>query len=177
MLFDKEEINTFCFTNGKCLFPNDFHRNYMICTVKCTFHLIIDLQSLRTFYLLFAEIFLIFWIQWDIPHLVYVKLCRLTLSNLHIGQKPKYVENEVRYWETENAFQTHLLRSELDGQLFRLRTPVILGEAYILEGLFSERVGVCYYRTFTVAYLAQSRQPILNNIPLLLFPFSTATLP
>ena len=59
MLFDKEEINTFCFTNGRCLFPNDLHGNYIICTVECTFHLTIDVQSLKTFYLLFAEIFLI----------------------------------------------------------------------------------------------------------------------
>ena len=36
MLFDKEEINTFCFKNGRCLFPNDVHGNYIICTVECT---------------------------------------------------------------------------------------------------------------------------------------------
>ena len=62
MLFDREEINTFCFTNGKYLFSNDLHGNYIICTVECTFHLIIDVPSLKTFYVLFAEIFLFLWI-------------------------------------------------------------------------------------------------------------------
>ena len=59
MLLDKEEINTFGFTNGRCLFPNDLHGNYIICTVECTFHLTTDVKSLKTFYQLCAEIFLI----------------------------------------------------------------------------------------------------------------------
>ena len=53
--FDKEKINTFRFTNGRYLFLNDLHGNYIICTVECTFHLTIDIQSLKTFYVLFAE--------------------------------------------------------------------------------------------------------------------------
>ena len=59
MLFGEEEINTFCFTNGRWLFPNDLHGNYIICTVECIFHLTIDVPSLKTFYLIFAGIFLI----------------------------------------------------------------------------------------------------------------------
>ena len=59
MLFDKEEINTFCFSNGRCLFPHDLHGNYIIYKVECTFHLTcVDVQSLKTFYVLFADIFL-----------------------------------------------------------------------------------------------------------------------
>ena len=27
MQFDEDEINTFCFTNGRYLFPNDFHED------------------------------------------------------------------------------------------------------------------------------------------------------
>ena len=71
MLFDKE-IKTFCFTYGWCLYPNDVHSNYIICTVECTFHISIDvIQSLKTFYLLFTAR--------DIPYfvnftLVYVRL-------------------------------------------------------------------------------------------------------
>ena len=33
MLFSEVELNTFCSTNGRCLFPN--HGNYIICTVEC----------------------------------------------------------------------------------------------------------------------------------------------
>ena len=55
---DKEEINTFCFINCRCLFPNDLHDNYIICTVECTFRLTIDVQSLTTLYILFAKIYL-----------------------------------------------------------------------------------------------------------------------
>ena len=53
MLFDREEINTSCFTNGKYLFSNGLHGNYIICTVECTFHLIIDVQRRKhsTYYL------------------------------------------------------------------------------------------------------------------------------
>ena len=36
VLFGEEEINTFCFTNGRCLFPNHLHYNNIIYTVKCT---------------------------------------------------------------------------------------------------------------------------------------------
>ena len=60
----------------------------IICTVECTFHLTIDVKSLKTFiYLLFAEIFLILWIlfqyMWDYD----------------VCHKPKFLENKIRYWE------------------------------------------------------------------------------
>ena len=53
MLLYKEEINTFCFTNGMCLFPNDLHGNYIICTVECTFSLqwMYKVWKLSTYYL------------------------------------------------------------------------------------------------------------------------------
>ena len=45
MLFDKEEINTFCFTNGMCLFRSDLYGNSIIYTEVWTFDHIIDVQS------------------------------------------------------------------------------------------------------------------------------------
>ena len=85
----KKEINPFCFTNGRRLFPNDFH-NYITCTVKCG----------------------------DIPHfvkfiLVYVRLLR---HLIYICQKPKYPENEIRFWENYSFRNYNLLRSKLDRQ-------------------------------------------------------------
>ena len=72
MLFDKEEINTFCFTNGRCLFLNDLHGNYIICTVERIFHLTIDVRSLKTFYLFICK---------DIPHFVsFILICETMTS-------------------------------------------------------------------------------------------------
>ena len=94
----------FCFTNGRCLFPNDLHGSYIICTVECTFHLTKDVQSLKILYLLFAEIFLIlkilFQSMWDYDVIRYL---------IYICQKPKYLENEIRFWETENAFLIYFI--------------------------------------------------------------------
>ena len=100
MLFDKEEINTFCFTNGRCLFLNDLHGNYTTCTVKYTFHHIIDGPSLKNF-------LPIIWRY--IPHfvnyiLVNIRLLRHTLYNLHICRKYKYLENDIRYWVPRTPF-------------------------------------------------------------------------
>ena len=57
----KEEINEFCFTNGRDLTPSGLHGNniHVLCTVEYTFFIAIHVQSFNTFYLLFAEIFLI----------------------------------------------------------------------------------------------------------------------
>ena len=55
MLFDKEEINTFCFTNDRGLFPNDLHGNYIICTAGCKFHLTIDDTKFKNFLLIICR--------------------------------------------------------------------------------------------------------------------------
>ena len=78
MLFDKEEINTFCFTNGRCVFPNDFHGNY---NMYSRVHIPPDHRFTK------FENFLPI-ICRDIPNFVnfisvYVRLSRHTLSNLH----------------------------------------------------------------------------------------------
>ena len=57
ILLKSDKNYDFNFLVKRCLFPNDLHDSYIICTVECTFHLTIDVQSLKTFYLLFAEIF------------------------------------------------------------------------------------------------------------------------
>ena len=46
-----EEIN-------RCLFPKDLHGNN-ISTVECTFHITLDVQNLKTFYVIFTEILII----------------------------------------------------------------------------------------------------------------------
>ena len=59
VVIDKEEINDFCFTNGRDLTPSGLHGNNILCTVEYTFFIAVHVQSFDTFYPLFAEIFLI----------------------------------------------------------------------------------------------------------------------
>ena len=48
IFFKKSDKNySFSFLVKIRLFPNDLHGNYITCTVECTFHLTIDVHSLK----------------------------------------------------------------------------------------------------------------------------------
>ena len=68
--------------------------------MECTFHFTIDVQCLKNFYILFAEICLMNFI------LVYVSKWRHAVL-ICICQKLKYFKNGISYWETENILALH----------------------------------------------------------------------
>ena len=107
MLLDEEEINIFFVLQmvGVCF--QTISMAWQLYNMYSRVHPIrftIDVASLKNFYLSFAEIFFILWIlfqtMWDYDAIRYL---------IYIYQKPKYFENEIRYWETENAFLTHFV--------------------------------------------------------------------
>ena len=117
----------FSFLVQRRLFQYDLHEKYIVSIVKCTFHLTIDVQSLKTFYLLFADLFLIF-LNFIF---VYVRMRRHTQSNLRMSKTQifRYRDKILRIRERLSyTFRNYnLLRSKLGSQcFFRLRTPLSL---------------------------------------------------
>ena len=105
-MLDKEEINEFCFTNGRDLTPSGLHDNNILCTVEYTFFIAIHVQSFNTFYVLFAEIFLILWILFSLCEQMTSYASHLHISkNLNIsGTRWRIEKPRMPFWFISKIF-------------------------------------------------------------------------